>query len=339
MKKRKLILFPLLVAALALASCKDDDEDSTSYNYVSGEVVFGTMPEYVLAGEKYNFEASGAYKDDNGPVGYYWVCTPLKTTKDTLRYENDPAGKSTKFSFTVPPDTLCNISIVVTAYAKDYVSISSSVSSTIVDPTPGTGSIRGIRFDASSPSFTDPRDGKKYLTTEIGNLIFFRQNLAWEQAGQPYARCKAMTDIYGHYYSWTEAQTACPEGWRVPSDADWREIARVYGTDPGEGFSKFESVAGKMMADASFNGKAVWTYWPAVQVTDESLFSAIPTTYATISDGVYNFKSDKYGLWWTSDSYEGMGVARYLYEDNDSLFAGTFSKEDIAAPVRCVRNK
>lgn len=337
MKKRRILLLAMVCAATIASSCKKDDEDDTEYNYVSGTVELGaTMPQYVKAGDVFDFEPTGAYLDD-GSIGYYWVCTPLKTQKDTLKFESDPADKSTKFSYKIPSDTLCNISITVTAYAKDCISISSSQTSTIVAAGLNTGSLRGLSLSLSTPFITDPRDGKNYFYTTIGKLDWFSQNLAWEGAGKPYADSEAMTDIFGHYYSWTEAQTACPAGWRVPSDSDWREIARTYGTDPGEGFKQFDGVAADMMVDATFNRETMWEYWPEVKISDKSGFWAIPTHYATINNGEYSFNAAQYGLWWSSDELDGLGIARYIFEKSNTLFADGFDKNYVAAPVRCVR--
>ena len=53
-----------------------------------------------------------------------------------------------------------------------------------------------------------------------------------------------MDMIFGKYYTWTEAQTACPEGWELPSDADFVELARkVSGKDDFVEHEEFKDVA------------------------------------------------------------------------------------------------
>ena len=331
----------LLMCALALCaiSCKKDDDDKTEYKYIDGTVSFGSLPEYIRQGQHIVFTVTGGSRDDGGNIGYSWTVTPFKTEADTLKKETDPADGTYKFNFTVPTDTLCSFTITVRAFASGYVGISSSITSTIVNPDLNTGSLTGITIPSTGTSFTDPRDNKTYLTVKVGSREWFRQNISyWSPASYPYHGSYVMENVYGRYYTWTDAQTVCPDGWRLPSDADWRSLAAAFGTDPGAGFKQFDGLAGKMMANAYFNGERLWEYRRGVNITDESLFSALPTSFASIENGNYRFNEGKYGLWWTSDQSEGMGVCRYLHEDTDILFSGTFDKNLVAAPVRCVRN-
>ena len=34
---------------------------------------------------------------------------------------------------------------------------------------------------------------------------------------------------YGRLYTWEAAQKACPPGWRLPSDEEWWNMAKLYG--------------------------------------------------------------------------------------------------------------
>jgi uncharacterized protein (TIGR02145 family) len=342
MAKKHLILCLALLAGAALAvSCKKDKED-IEYKYVYGRVEFGDMPAYVTAGQAFDFIARGGYTEDGTPVKYSWSCNPFYTS---TAIEKDASG-DWKFHFEVPSDTLCTFTLTVTASADteikkgiSWISTSGSLTTTIVDPDPVNGSLSGITVPDGAPSYTDPRDGKAYPLTETAGLQWFRRNLAWEGAGKPHSECAAMKDIYGIYYTWTEAQTACPAGWRVPSDADWRELAAGWSSDPGAGFKQFEGLAGAMMADAYFNGDKLWEFWPGVTISNKSGFSAIPGSFASIENGKYRFNGGKYALWWTSDEQNGLGVCRYLHEESDIVFCQGLDKNLIAAPVRCVRNK
>lgn len=341
-KKHLILTIALLAGAVLAVSCKKDEED-IEYKYVYGNVSFGDMPVYVSAGQSFDFNAKGAYCEDGTPVKYTWYCTPFFPSANQI--EKDADGNF-KFHFEVPADTLCSFTVTVTASADteakkgvSWIATSRSLTATIVDPDPEGGSLSGITVPDGSASFKDPRDGKTYPLTETTGLQWFRRNLAWEGAGKPHSECTAMTDIFGHYYTWTEAQTACPAGWRVPSDSDWRELAKEWSTDPGAGFKQFDGLAGAMMADASFNGDKLWEFWSGVKISDKSGFSAIPSSFASIENGKYRFNGGKYGLWWSSDDLDGLGVCRYLHEETDIVFCKGLDKNLIAAPVRCVRNK
>lgn len=326
------IALTLACAVLLVPSCKKDKDKDTVYKYVTGTVSMGSAPAYVLAGDVLDFNASGGVSEDGSAVRYCWTCNPFKTEKDTLK-------TGTAFSFTVPSDTLCSFTITLSAFAEGHIGTSITQTSTIVDPALGTGSLTGITVDGGTPSFTDSRDGKKYFLFETASLQWFRQNLAWEGAGKPFQDCAAMNDIYGRYYSWNEAQSACPSGWRVPSEADWREIAVALNADPGDTFKDYPGAAGALMANAYFNGERMWGYYRGVSITDKIGFSALPTGFASIEEGQYRFKESQYGMWWTSATSNGLGVARYLQESTDIVFVQGFDKDLVAAPVRCVRTK
>lgn len=338
--KKFLSIAAISAAAIFAVSCKDKDDDAKTSKSFGESIYFGEMPEYVRGGEVYNFEVREMACTEEANVGYYWMFYPIESDKDTLKQTTDPAGKAMKFSVTIPKDTVCGISVIVGAFAKGYYSTTTTLSATIVDPTLNGGTITDFDMIPGTPSVTDPRDSKKYYTAEIGNLVWFRQNLAWEGAGAPYDNANAMTDVYGMFYTWNEARTACPSGWRVPSEADWRDLAASLGADPGADFKDFKGISGAMMVGAKFNGSPVWEYWPSVKITDASGFAAMPSCYASVADGEYVFStSRKYGAWWTADDNAGLGVYRYIYEDKPDVFVGTADKDAFALPLRCVKNK
>jgi len=340
MKLTKFLSIAALSAAvLCLSSCKDDDDTTTSSSFEE-TVYFGEMPDYVIGGQKFDFEVREFECTEEANVGYYWTFYPFSEVYDTLKTASEAAGKEMKFSITIPSDTTCSISVIVGAFAKGYYSTTTTLSAVIVDPTLNTGTITDFDLLPGNPSFTDPRDSKTYLTTEVGNLVWMRQNLAWEGAGAPFSNAAAMTDIFGMYYTFNEAATACPSGWRVPSESDWRDLALALGADPGADFKDFKGISGALMVDASFNGDPMWEFWPAVKITDRSGFAAMPTRYAGVDDGKYVFSTElKYGAWWTSSESSGLGVYRYIYEDKPDVYVGTADKEAFALPLRCVRDK
>ena len=71
----------------------------------------------------------------------------------------------------------------------------------------------------------DSRDGRYYSTVSVGTQIWFGENLAFDSGGG--SRCFP-TDPpdcdRGRLYDWPTAMEACPEGWRLPTEADWRRL-------------------------------------------------------------------------------------------------------------------
>ena len=98
------------------------------------------------------------------------------------------------------------------------------------------------------------------------------------------------------------------------------------------------SVAGSMMADATFNGKKMWTFWPDVKITNTTNFSAIPVGYALDQEGSVKFVGiNQYASFWTSDADDDTALYRYIYVSKNDIFSGRGDKEYFRASVRCVK--
>src|SRR5690554_6744787 len=111
----------------------------------------------------------------------------------------------------------------------------------------------GCKKSSNNEAFTDPRDGNVYKIITIGDQVWMAENLAYlpsvnmvadgseDAAGSYYyvygydgtnvADAKA-TGNYATYdvlYNWTAAMNACPDGWHLPSDAEWTELTDYLG--------------------------------------------------------------------------------------------------------------
>lgn len=80
--------------------------------------------------------------------------------------------------------------------------------------------------------FTDSRDGSRYQITELAGLTWMMENMRLN----PKSRESYCYDLkeqncaqYGRLYTWDEAFMACPEGWRLPTDQEWRKMAKLFG--------------------------------------------------------------------------------------------------------------
>lgn len=332
MKLNNILLPALLVAALAiLPGCKKENtEAKTLSGYLSVE-----LPPYMGGGESKTFMIDTLMTlicPDGETIGYYFRDETTQTNDTLVKAD----GKILKHYYTyTAPSTKGNAKLTLAGFmGKDskYSGFSTSYTTTVVFPgLSGSGSITGFDKDGSW-TYRDFRDGRTYYCSFIGDLFWMRQNLAWDEAGVPFEGCGVMTDVFGRYYTWEEAQTACPNGWRLPTDAEvvaLQENAAASKDIPG--------LAGKLMADLYFNDTRMWEYWRDVKITDELCFSAIPVGYGTVAEGSYDFQGDfKYAVFWTSDEEDGYGICRYIYQNKDIVYRGRMSKTDFVAPVRCV---
>lgn len=332
-------IIAILFIALSAWSCKNEDEEIT-YKSFDGILTFD-LPPYVLPGDTLTLIPSGISRDDGGSWGLYWKISPVMSETDTVRRETDSPSISGEYVFTVP-DTLCTINITLGAFADGYSNKTSVGKTVVISYDREKGSIRGNTLEEGDFIFTDPRDGTEYYCTTIGGKDWFKENLAYAGLGVPYSSSELMSTIYGRFYTWEEAQNACPEGWRVSSKKDWKDAAesvsggRSFGED-----DTFTGVGGAFRGDITFNGASLWDFWPNVKITNATGFSAIPVGYATYNeDDGYAFTGYKeYSVFWTMDeAAEDLGLYRYMYVDKPDILLGAAEKSSFAASVRCVRD-
>jgi uncharacterized protein (TIGR02145 family) len=161
-------------------------------------------------------------------------------------------------------------------------------------------------------AITDPRDGKTYNTVLIGTQCWFLQNLnvgtringSQNQTNNGiiekycYSDNEANCNTYGGLYQWDElmqyvstegAKGLCPDGWHIPTDAEWSTLTTYLGG---------ESVAGGKMKEA---GTSHWAS-PNTGATNSSGFTALPGGYRD-SDGSF-YLLTYYAYFWSSSQYD-----------------------------------
>lgn len=76
-------------------------------------------------------------------------------------------------------------------------------------------------------SITDSRDGQTYCTVNLNNQTWLSTNLNYSE-GESIGFCHNDDPLkcieIGRYYKFEQAQNICPQGWRLPSIVDWRNL-------------------------------------------------------------------------------------------------------------------
>lgn len=93
-------------------------------------------------------------------------------------------------------------------------------------------------FAQKKGTITDNRDGQIYNTVEIGSTIWMTSNLKYAARGSwCYQSKDENCEKYGRLYDWRTAMNAnwnegsqgvCPDGWIVPTSADWIALFETY---------------------------------------------------------------------------------------------------------------
>ena len=305
-----------LAAALCLFtaySCKDDEETTTKPS-LSGMYLEGGIA-YVAKGETQHFtidisSLTTTAEDMPVVIGLCWQANSAKFDTLTTDVRLNPVKE-----FSYRADTLGSYTITCYAFTPDNSHYSASTNSVFkaIDP---SGAIQGITVS--------PTPGESYISFTYGSLRWMAENLHETGSGTAYQGCEVMNTVFGRYYTYEEALTACPSGWRLPTAAEWDAL----GTD-----------AGKLMADATFMDSKLWPYTKEVKITNETGFNAIPVGYLD-SSAYYttNVGEKEYAAFWTADAKDAtLAYYRYIYAKNPVVQKGEGSRTSLALSVRCVK--
>jgi uncharacterized protein (TIGR02145 family) len=215
-------------------------------------------------------------------------------------------------------------------------------------------------------------DGNTYQAVQIGQQIWMAENLkvtryadgtsiplvedaatwgAFSSSDKAYCwhdNSVSARDVYGGLYTWAAAmngassssnnpsgvQGVCPNGWHLPSDAEWKQLEMYLGMSQADadntGFRGVDE-GGKLK-------EAGTVHWdsPNTGATNESGFTALPGS-DRVQDGGFG-RTGIYAHFWTATETGGDNArSRYL----DYLSAGVARGENIKREgysIRCVRD-
>jgi len=336
LKRKWILLFAAGLLCAITVSCKKEEEDTTLLT-LTGQVKFD-VPSYIALGSTHTMTPSGITYPDGNPVGWSWKVSPNMEKYDTTRvYKGSGDGSFTHTFY----DSLTTFTITAVAFATDYYTSSTKKYAVAVKPGIMGGSITGVEPGENDFWFTDPRDGEKYLAGETGGLIWMKENLAWQGSGKGFKGYDITSHVFGRFYTWEEAQTACPEGWRLPSDNDWKALVQPFTNEILKDKETWSGVSGRLIKYVKFNGYDMWEFWPEVKADNAAGFFALSSGYANLATDAFSGLYDN-ATFWTSDEDPAQaenGLYRYIFCDKSELYIGAGDKKSFGANVRCVRDK
>jgi uncharacterized protein (TIGR02145 family) len=213
------------------------------------------------------------------------------------------------------------------------------------------------KFDCGT-RLTDPRDGKTYLTVQIGDQCWMAENL---NVGEMLSGVKtpgnndliekhcyndneSNCDLYGGIYTWDEMMDhteiemttgICPKGWHIASDFEWKILEKELGMSQ----ETVDSTGWRGTDEGGRLKAAGTTYWedPNTGATNSSLFTALPAGH---SDPDGNFSGLGYNTsYWTSTLIiDTQCYRRYLQADESRIYRADGNRT-WGASVRCVEDQ
>ena len=300
--KRTISFFTLAVATLCWTGCSDDDEEEAAFDCTTSSISFdlsvqdcddleldnvsgGTAP-YEFSIDGTNFQPGASF--DDVAAGSVTVtvrdannCTnteivtitdnlSIEATADTFTITAEASGGTAPYEYSID-DTNFQASATFegleeqdyTVHVRDAHGCSADVLVTAV----------------ALSSTTDARDGQTYKIVRIGDQLWFAENFnldtntADSTSSWYYDNDQAANEArYGRLYTWFVAQEIAPEGWRLPSAADYETLVATAGGSPdavtallpgGSSGFDFELAGNKVgpgqdFLDLDFSGRA-WT--------------------------------------------------------------------------------
>jgi len=190
-------------------------------------------------------------------------------------------------------------------------------------------------FEKDSGIFTDERDQSKYNWVKMGDQIWMAENLGFD-AGEGcwvFNNDEINLVTMGLLYTWESAQTACPDGWHLPSDVEWEELAYYVSQTKGP-YEKVEG--GDDWNDLAVHLKSKTGWKNDSNGSDDFGFNGQPTGGRSYNNDY--FHKGEYVYWWSSTSATNNNAwFRYMSYYNH-YFLRDFLKKDYAFSVRCLKD-
>lgn len=173
-------------------------------------------------------------------------------------------------------------------------------------------SLDGNKFKGNSGRFIDSRDNQEYKWVRLkDNKIWMVQNLNYEENwrhSRYYKEDANEYEQYGRLYTWESAQKACPRGWRIPTELEWRLMILCYGIEHEEHFgqetyealveggrSGFDAQLGGMYLDYhDYEGMDKYGhYWTNSEESDSNAWSFTFDGYHNKDNSISRFSEPK----------------------------------------------
>jgi uncharacterized protein (TIGR02145 family) len=354
--KNKFLIFTLALTGVILflaTSCKkEEDDDNTSL--INIPVL--TTSDVTNVTQVTALSGGNITSDAGFPIiirGVCWSTDQMPNIADNRTYEGAGTGSFTSSISGLIPNT--------TYFVRAYATNSNGT---------GYGSTMSFMTYGMN-TFVDSRDGNVYSFVTIGSQIWMAENLkflpqvtspgtlsntfpyyyVYGYNGNNVTDAKATNNytVYGALYNWTAVmqgstgsssdpsgvQGICPEGWHLPSDAEWKKLEMTLGMTQAQADDflwRGTDEGGKLKETGT-------SYWlsPNLGASNETGFSALPGGFILNDEAFWEIQQS--GAWWSTTQGSGasniLAFMRRLGHYNSDVYRNSILK-DAAFSVRCV---
>lgn len=316
-----------------------NDIDSITYSAVGDPGALPIVVTLPLGAFSATTAELGGQIDPNGGTaitqrGIAWSTSSLPTTADSTTNAGMGSGTFTTI--------LQNLSADSTYYARAYAinnagtaygnEIEFQVTGDPYIPAGGVTDIDGNFYPTILAA-----SGQEWMTENLrvcryangDSILYIEDNLTWsvsnEGAWSAYNHNEQNINLFGKLYNgWAveDTRNVCPNGWHVPTEAEWDELHAING-----GYSN----GGGNLKDTGID---LWLA-PNNGATNQSGFTALPGG-RRLGGGDFQ-ESFGSGFWWTASGNSSTLETRILYYSSNGVWIEDLSKYE-GLSIRCVKD-
>jgi len=343
---------------------------------LAGQVIAQTHEFVEAGGNEYSISVAkaGIYfisaTTDRGTSGYKAICTDPGGAESAVEFRGASAFPETGADSGLKSRDINKTLDIQNGDVILYQCTSGKLTTLMAD-SPNASKNYLVKFAKCA----DP-DGKYYPVIHAGDQYWMAENLAWlPRVNRPdegsitspdyYVYGFSGTDTrlaqssetykeYGVLYNWEAARTACPAGWRLPSDQEWQKLEHSLGMNTDEAPKSGWRHSGEVGSQLKEPGT---THWNVANGTlgKPCGFNALPAGYlpvaaeavidggksGAITGGTQGLGFDRLGFcnfYWTSTAnddqsawYRRLGCSENGVERKSEMKSYGYS-------VRCIRD-
>ena len=200
------------------------------------------------------------------------------------------------------------------------------------------------------------QDGNVYKTVQIGEQCWMAENMRATHdrkgkeiapgndfnAKSPYRYCpnndSSIVSQYGYLYNWSAAMKVCPDGWHLPTDAEWDQLTNYVGDQRQYRCGGDRRNIAKALAELG----EVWKESNSDECevgydrykNNATGFSALPA--GDYQPGYHVF--GRCAFFWTATKMDATSAGRRYLVNNVSIVMGVSADKDNGYSVRCVKD-